>query len=467
MCAMRNSLASLIIAMKFFLFNICFLLGLHSMAQTTVVISGKVTDKVSLLPLEGCYIQIEGTTCAANTSETGAYEIRCACNANSIRITCSLPNYASISVDQPLYQDKKFKYKLNVDFELQFESYLLPEINVSSLPQIVWSSDELHVADFAFVDQNMLLLAYEEEERWKKQEEAKLTLLRGSVLILVDSAHQEIMRAAVPEIAIDFYVDYLNEIFLRCRYSTFHIRIEGKTIVLEKVSEEYFKQSIAPVIDTLGDLTCFSNFNADYPAFEYMLYNASDSSHKTFRCMIDEKMMEIFRSEYKYLDTRGKLEAFRFEVNTGIDKEIIAAYMNGFQNTYYYEPLNTPLVTCNDTLIIFDHHHDKMIHFDWEGRQLDSALISYHKTSRPERWDEKILKDRRTQKIYTTFRKNGITYLREINKKSGAITTGQKLTYKYVEHLRIWNGFIYYVYRPFESSQNRFLYKEKIQTDKF
>jgi hypothetical protein len=76
------------------------------------------------------------------------------------------------------------------------------------------------------------------------------------------------------------------------------------------------------------------------------------------------------------------------------------------------------------------------------------------------------LKDHHTQKIYTTFRKSGITYLREINKKSGAVTTGQKLTYKYVEHIRISNGYMYYVYRPFESAQNRFLYKEFIQRDK-
>jgi hypothetical protein len=452
--------------MKFSFFFLCMVIGVHSIAQTTIVISGIATDKLSHQPLEGCYIQIEGTACATNSLKTGEYEIRCSLDVDSIRLTCSLPNYASASVVQRIAVNSQFKFKLIVDFELEFESYLLPEINVSSTPEVVWSSDELNVADFAFIDRNILLLTYKQEERWKKQEESKLTLLQDCALIFVDSNHKEMMRASVPEIAIDFYVDYLNEVFLRCRHSIFHVRIDESKITLEKIADESFKRSIKPVIDTLGKMTCFSNYNEEYPAFEYMLFNAEDSSHKTFRCMIDENMMEMFRSEYKYLDPRGKLEAFRFEVNTGIDKEIIAAYMNGFQNTHYYEPLNTPLVTCNDTLIIFDHHHDKMIHFDWNGQKLDSALISYHKSARPERWDEKILKDHLTQKIYTTFRKSGITYLREINKKSGAVTTGQKLTYKYVEHIRISNGYMYYVYRPFESAQNRFLYKEFIQRDK-
>ncbi len=439
-----------------------FLFPLLFKGQNEMQITGKVTDAATNLPIENCFVLIEGTLCAANTDINGRYEITCSLITDTLKISCTISNYKSATIIKIMSTKKKSPKKIQVDFKLSFESYMLPEMNVSGAPQTVWGSDQLNVADFAFIGKNLLLLTYEKEERWKKQEESKITLLQECLLILLDENKKEIMRKAVPEISIDFYVDYLNEVFLRCRQSIFHIRIEEDKMILEKIQEDDFRKGIRPVIDTCGSLTCFSSYDADYPAFEYMIFNAADSSYKTFRYMIDEKMMEMFRSEYKYLDTRGKLEAFTFEVNTGIDKEIIAAYMNGFQNTPYYEPLNTPLIRCNDTLIIFDHHHDKMIHFDWKGQALDSVLIQYHKTLRPERWDEKILKDRKTQKIYTTFRKQGITYIREINKQNGEVSAGQKLSFKYIDNLRIAGDHIYYVYRPFESSQNRFLYKEII-----
>lgn len=448
--------------MKFFVFIPLLFFSLSYFGQTELHIIGKVTDSATNLPIENCFVSIDGTLCAGNTDVRGRYDINCPILTDSIKITCNISNYKSATIIKIRNSKKKSSEKIQVDFKLTFESYMLPEMNVSGAPQTVWSSDQLNVADFAFVGKNLLLLTYEKEERWKKQEESKITLLQGCQLILLDENNKEVLRTSVPEVSINFYVNYLNEVFLRCRQSIFHIRLNDDKIVLEKIPEEDFRKGIQPIIDTCGPLTCFSNYNADYPAFEYMIFNAIDSSYKTFRYMIDEKMMEMFRSEYKYLDTRGKLEAFTFEVNTGIDKEIIAAYMNGFQNTPYYEPLNTPLIRCNDTLIIFDHHHDKMIQFDWNGQALDSVLIQYHKTLRPERWDEKILKDRKTQKIYTSFRKQGITYIREINKQNGEVSAGQKLSYKYVENVRVSDDSVYYVYRPFESSQNRFLYKELI-----
>ncbi|MBL0315191.1 MAG: hypothetical protein IPP69_05175 [Flavobacteriales bacterium] len=49
-----------------------------------------------------------------------------------------------------------------------------------------------------------------------------------------------------------------------------------------------------------------------------------------------------------------------------------------------------------------------------------------------------------------------------INTSNGATGKATRLTHPYVEKIRMRNGWIYYVYRPFESLQTRYLYRERI-----
>jgi glutathione peroxidase-family protein len=53
-------------------------------------------------------------------------------------------------------------------------------------------------------------------------------------------------------------------------------------------------------------------------------------------------------------------------------------------------------------------------------------------------------------------------FLGIVDFKTGEISEKVKLHYKYVEKIRVHNNKIFYIYRPFESIQKRFLYKEKL-----
>jgi beta-galactosidase beta subunit len=60
------------------------------------------------------------------------------------------------------------------------------------------------------------------------------------------------------------------------------------------------------------------------------------------------------------------------------------------------------------------------------------------------------------------FQKNGYTYLREIDRTTGVVKKSFKLHFKYVDRIQIIDGQVYYVYRPFESTQKKFIYRENI-----
>jgi hypothetical protein len=426
--------------------------------QSGYQVQGNVVDATTGLPVEQCNVRVQGTLQGTSTNQNGQYKIVFSQKPDTFSLQFSHVNYVALSKNGLALSGGKLQ--LNITMQPLSEAY--PEVIISSAPDTVWGSKELNVADFAFCNKNMLLLTYENEERWKRQEDAKTTLYSGCKLVLLDSNHAEIYRKPVSGLAIGFYLNYLNEIFLQCKEEIFQVACTESTIEIAPYPKSDFELYIEPVVDTLANAIYFSNYNAHYPAFEYLRFNKADSSYTTVRYLINEELMQRFRAQYRDLGPKEKLDAFRKEVQTGIDKEIYGAYMTGFTHTPYYQPLNIPMLTQGDTLLIFDHVHNKLVRYNNENAALDSALIDYHTEQKNMRWGQSVIKDQAKNNIYTWHNKAGFTYLKSINTTNGLALYVCKLNYKYSDKIKVHNGCAYYIYRPFESSQNRFLYKEKL-----
>ena len=58
--------------------------------------------------------------------------------------------------------------------------------------------------------------------------------------------------------------------------------------------------------------------------------------------------------------------------------------------------------------------------------------------------------------------RNGYTFLSLLNTNTGQIIKTFKLYYKYIEGIQIIDNKVYYIYRPYESIQKKYIYMEKI-----
>jgi hypothetical protein len=433
-----------------------------SLAQTTWTIQGRITDNDSGQPISGVYIAAEKTKCATTSDKNGEYKLRCSASTDSLILEFRAMNYQRVARTVRKQIAHGQTVSLNLDIIMNFQPVELPTVDISTGPRTVWGSEHLNVADYAFLDNGMILLTYEKELMWKTQEDAKRTYFTGCRIVLLDKDGIELSRKLVGETCEDLYTGYLGEVFLRTRYNVYHLSTYESYVLMNKMDKKDFEKGILTVVDTIRYNTYFSNYDETFPAFQYMIFNRNDSSHYTFREVVDEEMMRMFRSEYKYLDGRGKVEALNYELRTGVDKEIVAAYMRGFQHSNYYEKLNAPLLVSNDTLLLFDHHHNKLLRFNWKGQILDSISIEYHKMQKPDKWSEALFKDKATQYIYTTSTKQGYTHIYQINTVTGKKRHIKQLMHRYASNIRIQDGWVYYIYRPFEDIQNRYLYKEQL-----
>ena len=113
--------------------------------------------------------------------------------------------------------------------------------------------------------------------------------------------------------------------------------------------------------------------------------------------------------------------------------------------------------------LIFDHYKDMLFKYDENNNPIDSITISYHTDPETRKnWEEMLIKDDETDKIYGVFLRNGMCELRELDMKTGEVLAAFQLNYKWVEKIKIKGEYAYYIYRPHGSTQRKYLYKELI-----
>jgi len=364
-------------------------------------------------------------------------------------LKCAHPIYESTS---KTIRVKTVKDTLSIEFLLvpvKIQNIKEVVVKAPGIPDTVFKSERLSVADFEMQNNgNILLLAYPKQ------------LNKGSELVLFDG-QKVISSFQVDNQAQYLTRDYRGNTHIICKENTYGILILEKEIQIGQVPKDYFFKYIAPIVDSNSVKLFFSNFNKDYPAFEYFAMDLQDSTYKSILHIEDEFMMEMYRSEYKWMDIRTKLWAKNKELQTGIDAEIWVG-ANFFTQSIYYKEVYAPLFQKNDTIYVFNYPKDRLEKYNRLGDLINSVAIYHHYHSKQTGWKRELIQDKTTGVVYAIYEKMGTTYLGIVNFQTGEISEKVKLGFRYVDKIRVQDNSVYYVYRPFESTQKKFLYKEKL-----
>lgn len=437
--------------MKIFLSCLLVLVGLQSFAQDSLVIEVVVKDA-----------NYEGAVRNAKVSlshDTSAWQKR----TNSKGKTYfQIPYFSKISFNiqhsqyEPSSELKSIHKRfigdtMLVKFDMFYRQQNFKEVVVPApgVPMEVYGSKRVHVEDFEILPNgNVLMLTY--PKRLKK----------GNELKLFDGINV-LQSFQINDRAIELVRDYRGNPHVVCEKGVYGLQIDNSRIGILTLDRSYFIKYIAPIIDTNAQRMYFSTFNPDYPAFEYFKYDQLDSTYSKVVGIKDDLMMELYRAEYKWADVRTKLYARTQEMYTGIDAEDWVG-ANYFTQSVYYKEVYAPLFHRNDSLFVFDYYKDILFTFDKEGNKIDSTGIYHHYQPKRTGWKKNVIQDKVTGQIYATYERGGYTFLGRINTTTGKVEEQVQLEYKYVGKVAVHNNSVYYIYRPFESIQKKYLYKEKL-----
>ncbi len=314
----------------------------------------------------------------------------------------------------------------------------------------VFGNVDYSVQDYVLLPQkNMLLLVYNK------------TFEKGTELWFTDSTQNKISTYSIPYQSKQLFTDYIGNNYLICNQSVFLINFRNKEIFLRTVSLDDFYGFHNRIFDTINDQYYYSDFNELYPAVQFYCKHRRDSSQHLLREVKDDFMMELYRAQYKYVSGRDKLWAYRKEQETGIDKEIWIGAQS-FTQDLLYKPVYAPFFIVNNTVLIFDQYKSYLYKFTQHHELIDSLFVNYYIGSKGEKWEQPLIKDESTGLIYALYNRAGYNYIRLLDIQTGVLTVATKLTNRFVTNIKIKDGYIYYIYRPYESQQKKFLYKEKL-----
>ena len=365
-----------------------------------------------------------------------------------------------ISSEHPMYEPLSYRHQsVRNTSDTLFIKLVLKPIKSQSMDQVVvkppgipdtvFNSTEFHVADFEVTDSgDYMLLVY------PKRSGHNNAILWYDGINVKDSL-------SIHGIGINLIKDYRDNIHVICQEEVYHISYKNDSLALFSIPKDYFLDYVLPIVDTTTSKLFFSNFNMYYPAFDYFALDQIDSSYRKIIHIEDPLMMELYRSEYKWVDVRTRLWAKQKEIETGVDAQIWVG-ANYFTQSIYYKVPFAPLFKIQDSIYVLDFQSDQMTVYTPMGEvsRRTPLLFHYHKDKTG--WKRVILKDESTQALYALFEKDGISMLGKIDLTTGQIHSKHRLYHKYVEKIRIHRGNVYYIYRPFESIQKRFLYKERL-----
>ena len=418
--------------------------------NTSLFILGKVYDRETKSLLNHVSIRINNSTIATETNKKGEFEFY-------------LPKVKHLSIIFSFIGYKKEVKELSISIEedtvklsisLKKENIELPSVDINDKlkPDTVLGFRNFSILDFDFYEDKYLLLT----------EDVKTNKLN---LKLADETQSILHSISIPFEAgkvKELYHDFMGYTNVMAEYKIYRILIRNDKLILASLPVEDYNALVKPVIDTINAQLLFSNFNKEYPLFNYLSYNYLDSTKKEIHTIEDKDLMHAYRFEYYSLKPQDQLLSRNLAQEYKVDKHVVAALISGFTKSMYYTPLYAPLYIVSDTICIFDHYKDCLFHYNKNGKKLDSININYHHPKNWKEWKNKMLKDFTEDKIYAVYDNSGHKYLKEINSKTGKDEGRYTIIHYSADKIRIRNGYIYYVYRPFQSLQEKFLYKEKI-----
>jgi hypothetical protein len=419
-----------------------------SALDAQVLVKGTVRDERSA-PVQGVIVQIAGSNGIAQTDSMGQFELSTEKRA-LLRLKLSHIGYHTHYKDvsgnaDPVILQLMMKQKLN----------LLDSVTVTAVhkPETLVGKPDYSIYDFDFHEDKLILLT---SEKGLNRASLRYSDYSGKV-----TAHAALPRSAGT--AKLFFHDYEGYTNLICSDTIFRLDIMNGQFLLASVSREEFRNYTERISDTANGHLYYSDRWEKYPLFSYYYFRKKDSVNQLLTSIANAELLQIYNMEYYFLPPRAQLEARRIAAACKTDKRIIAAMMSGFTQSMYYEPLYAPLFVFNDTVCVFNHYSDHIYRFNRNNCLIDSVKISYHHPKNWREWKKQMYADEFENKVYALFSRNGRQYLKQIDHRTGKEVLTYRLKQPGADRIKIKDGHVYYVYRPFESTQERFLYREKIE----
>lgn len=441
----------------FLLIALAVLIGQRSVLAQSGERMVLVVDSLDAHPIPNVSVTVDGKPQGV-TDDDGKARLQLGTHAN-VLVRFEHVSYRALEIRIPSTVVERGPWVV----QLVPRDYQLGEVTVGRAePEVVFQRPDLHAADLLINAAGLWVLAYEHPRMVRSQADAGKEILRDVRLVLLDTLFQEVASCPVPEDVFGLRHDLRNDVLIEGTRRAYSVGREGEALVLLPFGLDELRRAVLPWTDSIPGWVVGSNANAIYPALDHLAFDPMEDSTLRICSVVDTFMMDLFRSEYKYLKGPEKVAAMNLAADLGVEKEVVAGYMSGFSRNIWFKPLYAPLFVVGDTLLVFDHVRSRLRKFDRAFAQVGEVGLTYQGVADGKFWSGRLLQDAADQQVYALFHRNGTSWLRRIDPVTGGIGDRIRLTHAYPERVQVYAGRIYYIWRPFGSMQKRTIYRDRL-----
>ncbi|MBK6342503.1 MAG: carboxypeptidase-like regulatory domain-containing protein [Flavobacteriales bacterium] len=432
-------------------------IGVMLRAQPSLL-SGVVLDSETNQPLSGAHISIPGTDEGEVSDAEGRFSLNVRRGVD-VQLRITYTGFTELKQKVPAKEVATGEVLL---LRLARGAILLDptEVRARIAPEVVFKRPDLHVGGYLANADGLWVLAYSKPQLWHSQADAGQRVMQAARLVLLDTLLREMASIGLPDDARAMHCDHGGRPVVEGAREGWIARREGDLLALGRLDRETLREAVLPWTDSLGGKLLGNNRNEAYPAFEHFARDLKTNKDQLLCTVQDDFMIELFRSQYKYMSGPDKVIAMDLEIETGIDRELIAGFMTGFHKDLYFKVPYAPLFVVRDTLCVFDHAKERIRRFMAEGTAVAEVKMR-HAAER--HWAKTLIQDQHSGQVYALFRQGPRTWLRSVDVRDGSIGAPSMLVHPFPEDVQVHEGHAYYVYRPHGSTQKRTLYRERLR----
>jgi hypothetical protein len=434
-------------------------------AQNTPLVEGLVVDSLHGDPIPGVHVRIEpirgGRSVAPAfmvvTDQRGSFKAPVG-EMNDVRIVLSHLAYAPLEC---IVRSSEIESGRVLRLAMVPKVHDIPEVTIRrAAPEVVFQRADLHVGDHRVTKEGVWVLAYDRPQLWHRQEEAGEQLFRNGRLVLLDTLFNEIATQTLSGEVRRLHRDHRQRVVVDGRSQAWVAELRKGDIALGTVDRKTLHSAILPWTDSIAGHLLGSTRTAEWPAFDHVKYDPATQEQHAICAVQDDFVMQLFRSQYKYMSGREKVIAMDMEKATGVDREVIAGFMTGFHHDAYFKVPYAPLFVINDTLCVFDHARERIRRFTSTGEVIDEIPMVHQKERG---WKGRLIHDPATGKVFALFAKGMHSFVRSIDPASGRMGDRIVLTHPFPQEVQVHGGYAYYVYRPPGAVDRRALFREALR----
>lgn len=435
----------------------CLLLMVGVVGQPTAVLRGTVIDAASRLALPGAHILVVGTGTVAVADRAGMFDVAVAVG-RPVEVEVTNIGYAALHRS---FDAGEVRSGRSVVIALVRVAVELPPVDIARpAPEVVYQRSDLHVGDYFTNHEGLWVLTYTRPRLWHPQAQAGRQVYKDARLHLLDTAFVEQCSVRLPTEVVGLRHDHARRTIVEGINGAWVATAVLDEVQLQPIDLVTLHERILPWTDSIQGALLGNDHSTTFPAFEHYSFDPGTREARSICTVEDRFLMELFRSQYKYMSGADKVIAMDLGRELKVDPEIIAGYMTEFHKDIYFEPPYAPLFVIRDTLCVFDHHAERIRRFLPDRTPVDEVPINYHQEKT---WRSRLVQDAQDGSVHALFARQQHTWLRRVDPTTGTLGPIVRLDHPYPTDVQVCGGHAYFIHRTYGSLQHRTLYRQPLR----